>query len=424
MRPGPRQGRNRDINATSVQDPHPPGFPDSAPGNEVPARRPYGMDGAGIDPAQGNSTMDDQAPTTAAPDRPGDPRWARILARDRTADGTFWYSVVTTGVYCRPSCPSRACNPGNVVIHDSLEAARATGCRACLRCRPDEPRDGAAAAVALACRLIDEAGQAMPLAALADAVGLGPQRLHRAFKAATGVTPRAFAAARRASRLRDRLAEGGTVTAAIQDAGYGSSGRFYAEAGGVLGMTPRRYRAGGAGEVLRFAATTCSLGAILVASSARGIAAILLGDDPDRLLRELRDRFPRARLVDGDEAFGALLARVVGFVETPSAGLDLPLDIRGTAFQQRVWQALRQVPVGDTASYAEIASRLGVPGAARAVAGACAANPLAVAVPCHRVVRQGGALSGYRWGVARKRALLDREGAQAAPCRPEPDRAP
>ena len=370
--------------------------------------------------------MDSQAPTTAAaPDHAGDPRWARILARDRTADGTFWYSVVTTGVYCRPSCPSRACNPGNVVIHDSLEAARATGCRACLRCRPDEPRDAAAAVVARACRLIDEAGQAMPLAALADAVGLGPQRLHRAFKAATGVTPRSYAAARRAARLRERLGEGGgTVTAAIQEAGYGSSGRFYAEAGDVLGMTPRRYRLGGAGEVLRFAITTCSLGAILVASSARGIAAILLGDDPDRLLRELRERFPRARLVESDAAFEALMAQVVAFVETPSVGLDLPLDIRGTAFQQRVWQALRQVPAGDTASYAEIASRLGVPGAVRAVAGACAANPLAVAVPCHRVVRQGGALSGYRWGVARKRALLDRESAQAASCRPEPAGAP
>ncbi len=368
--------------------------------------------------------MNDQASTAAAPDRPGDPRWARILARDRTADGTFWYSVVTTGVYCRPSCPSRACNPGNVVIHDSLEAARATGCRACLRCCPDEPfRDEAAAAVARACRLIDQAGQAMPLAALADAVGLSPRRLHRAFMAATGVTPRAFAAARRAARLRDRLGEGGTVTAAIHQAGYGSSGRFYAEAGSVLGMTPRRYRAGGAGEVLRCAVTGCSLGAILVASSARGIAAILLGDDPDRLLGELRERFPRARLVEGDPAFEALTAQVVAFVETPSVGLDLPLDIRGTAFQQRVWQALRQVPAGGTASYAEIASRLGVPGAVRAVAGACAANPLAVAVPCHRVVRQGGALSGYRWGVARKRALLDREGAQAASCRPEPTEA-
>ncbi len=357
--------------------------------------------------------MDGQLSATASPlDLLRDPRWVRILARDKAADGTFWYSVVTTGVYCRPSCPSRACNPGNVVIHDSLEAARATGCRACLRCRPDDPHgDAATASVVRACRLIDEAGQAVPLAELADAVGLSPQRLHRLFKAATGVTPRAYAGARRAARLRDRLGGGGTVTEAIHDAGYGSSGRFYAEAEAVLGMTPRRYRAGGAGETLRFATSTCSLGAILVAASTRGVAAILIGDDPDRLLRELRDRFSGAQLAGGDRTFEAVVARVVGFVEMPATGLDLPLDIRGTAFQQRVWQALRQIPAGSTASYAEIAAQIGAPGAVRAVAGACAANPLAVAIPCHRVVRHDGALSGYRWGVERKRALLDRESA-------------
>ncbi len=358
--------------------------------------------------------MDEQATARdPLPDLPGDPRWARILARDKAADGTFWYSVVTTGVYCRPSCPSRACNPGNVVIHDSLEAARATGCRACLRCRPDDPGDPATAAVARACRLIDEAGQALPLAGLAAAVGLSPQRLHRSFKAATGVTPAAYAGARRAARLRERLGEGGTVTQAIHDAGYGASSRFYAEAGDLLGMTPRRYRAGGAGEALRFAIGGCSLGAVLVAASTRGIAAILIGDDPNRLLRELQDRFPRAGLVGGDAAFGALVAQVVGFVEAPRTGLDLPLDIRGTAFQQRVWQALRRIPAGSTASYAAVAAGIGAPGAVRAVAGACAANPLAVAIPCHRVVRHDGALSGYRWGVERKRALLEREGAQA-----------
>ncbi len=361
--------------------------------------------------------MDGQALATASPllDPRRDPRWVRILARDKAADGTFWYSVVTTGVYCRPSCPSRACNPGNVVIHDSLEAARATGCRACLRCRPDDPSDSAATAkVAQACRLIDEAEQAPSLADLADALGLSPQHLHRLFKAATGVTPRAYAGARRAARLRERLDGDGTVTEAIHEAGYGSSARFYAEAQDVLGMTPRRYRAGGAGEALRFATGTCSLGAILVAASGRGIAAILIGDDPDRLVRELRDRFSRAQLVGGDPAFDALLAQVVAFVETPSVGLDLPLDIRGTAFQQRVWQALRQIPPGSTASYAAVAARIGAPGAVRAVAGACAANALAVAIPCHRVVRHDGGLSGYRWGPERKRALLDREGAVRA----------
>ncbi len=359
--------------------------------------------------------MTEQATAAASPDTSGDPRWARILARDTAADGRFWYSVVTTGVYCRPSCPSRACNPDNVVIHDSLQAARATGCRACLRCRPDgpSPDDARAAVVARACRLIDEAEQPLPLAVLAEAVGSSPSRLHRSFKAATGVTPRAYAAARRAARLRERLEDGATVTQAIHGAGYGSSGRFYAEAGAVLGMTPRRYRDGGDGERLRVATGTCSLGSILVAASARGIAAILIGDDPDRLLRDLRARFPRAELAGADPAFETLVAQVAGMVEAPSSGLALPLDIRGTAFQRRVWQALREVPAGSTASYAAIAARIGAPGAVRAVAGACAANPLAVAIPCHRAVRQDGGLSGYRWGVERKRALLDREASSA-----------
>ncbi len=361
--------------------------------------------------------MNEQATATAS--TPGDPRWARILARDKQADGTFWYSVLTTGVYCRPSCPSRTCNPGNVVIHDSLDAARATGCRACLRCRPDAPLpdDAQAAVVARACRLIDAADHALPLPELAEAVGCSPSRLHRLFKAATGVTPRAYAAARRAARLRERLGEDATVTQAIHGAGYGSSGRCYAEAGAVLGMTPRRYRNGGDGETLRVAVEACSLGLILVAASARGIAAILIGDDPERLLCDLRDRFPRAELAGDDPAFATLVSQVVKLVEAPSLGLDLPLDIRGTAFQRRVWQALREVPAGSTASYATIAARIGAPGAVRAVAGACAANTLAVAIPCHRVVRQDGALSGYRWGVQRKRALLDREGAQAGTAR-------
>ncbi len=221
----------------------------------------------------------------------------------------------------------------------------------------------------------------------------------------------------RAARLRERLGGGGTVTQAIHGAGYGSSGRFYAEAGNVLGMTPRRYRDGGAGELLRIAVENCSLGVVLIAASAAGIAAILIGDDADRLQRDLRERFPRAVLAGGDAAFAALVARVVGLVEAPASGPDLPLDIRGTAFQRRVWQALREVPAGSTASYAAIAARVGAPGAVRAVAGACAANPLAVAIPCHRVVRQDGALSGYRWGVARKRALLDREASAAGALR-------
>ncbi|WP_136161176.1 bifunctional DNA-binding transcriptional regulator/O6-methylguanine-DNA methyltransferase Ada [Sphingomonas flavalba] len=344
-----------------------------------------------------------------------DPRWARIVARDQSADGAFWYSVATTGVYCRPSCPSRGARPENVTIHATLAAARATGARPCRRCNPDgaSTREQSAARVAAACRTIAAAERPPSLAALAAAAGLSPGYFHRLFKAETGLTPRAYAAAHRAGRVRNQLAEGASVTEAIYGAGYGSNGRFYAEATGLLGMTPGRYRAGGTDETLRFAIAQSSLGAILVASSDTGVAAILLGDDPDALARDLQDRFPRARLVGGDAAYEALVATVVGFVEAPGTGLALPLDIRGTAFQQRVWQALRAIPAGRTASYTEIAARIGAPNAVRAVAGACAANALAVAIPCHRVVRNDGGLSGYRWGVARKRALLDREAQQA-----------
>ena len=344
-----------------------------------------------------------------------DPRWGRIVARDKNADGEFWYSVSTTGIYCRPSCPSRGCNPENVAIHDSLEAAKATGFRACLRCKPDGRSidEANAAAVAKACQLIDEAEQEPTLGEIAKAVKLSPYHFHRVFKAVTGVTPKAYAGAVRAARVRERLGSSETVTEAIYDAGFNSNGRFYATSTDLLGMTPSRYRAGGAKEKLRFAVGQCSLGAILVASSDKGVAAILIGDDPDALARDLQDRFPRAHLVGGDAAYEKLVAQVVGFVETPSVGLDLPLDIRGTAFQQRVWQALREIPAGKTASYADVAARLGSPKSTRAVAAACAANGLAVAIPCHRVVRHDGAASGYRWGVERKRALIEREALSA-----------
>ncbi|KAA2215255.1 bifunctional DNA-binding transcriptional regulator/O6-methylguanine-DNA methyltransferase Ada [Pseudoroseomonas oryzae] len=349
--------------------------------------------------------------TGSVPGTAADPRWRRILARDATADGQFWYSVVTTGVYCRPSCASRPARPENVRIHDSLAAARATGCRPCRRCRPDEPPKAArdAALVARACRLIEAAEEPPALEALAAALEVSPAHFHRLFRAATGLTPRGYAAAHRARRLRDTLAGSRSVTEAIFSAGFSSSGRFYEAADGLLGMTPGAWRAGGAGQEIRFALGECSLGAILVAATERGLCAILLGDEPEALLRDLQDRFPRARLVGGDAGFEALVAQVVGFVEAPRLGLDLPLDIRGTAFQQRVWQALRAVPAGETVSYTDIARRIGMPAAVRAVAGACAANPLAVAIPCHRVLRQDGALSGYRWGIARKRALLAQE---------------
>jgi AraC family transcriptional regulator of adaptative response/methylated-DNA-[protein]-cysteine methyltransferase len=265
---------------------------------------------------------------------------------------------------------------------------------------------------------------------LALHAGLSAYHLHRVFRSVTGVTPKAYAAAHRARRMRHALDRGDTVTQAIYDAGYNSSGRFYEESNRVLGMTPTAYRAGGADTAIRFAVGECSLGSILVAQSDRGVCAILLGDDPDVLAQDLQQRFPQATLIGGDAAFERLVAQVVGFVEAPALGLDLPLDVRGTAFQQRVWRALRDIPPGQTASYAEIAQRIGAPKSVRAVAQACGANALAVAIPCHRVVRHDGALSGYRWGVQRKHALLERESASGradpdggqGPARPSADR--
>src|SRR3984893_14929357 len=341
-----------------------------------------------------------------------DPRWARIVARDKTEDGHLWYSVLTTGVYCLLAGFSGIANPKNVQLHDTLESAKATGFRPCKRCNPDGPSIEAenAALVAKACRIIEESEEEPSLEELADAIGRSPSYFHRMFKAATGVTPKDYAAAHRATKVRHGLASGTTVTEAIYDAGFNSSGRFYEKSTDMLGMTPSHYRAGGANEEIKFAVgQTSNLGAILVASTTKGVAAILLGDDPEDLVRNLQDRFPKAHLIGADSAYEALVAQVVGFVETPRLGLDLPLDVRGTAFQERVWKALREVPPGTTVSYAEIAQRIGAPKSVRAVAGACAANKLAVAIPCHRGVRNDGSLSGYAWGVERKRVLLDRE---------------
>jgi AraC family transcriptional regulator of adaptative response/methylated-DNA-[protein]-cysteine methyltransferase len=343
-----------------------------------------------------------------------DPRWTAVAARDREADGRFVYSVETTGVFCRPSCPSRAARPENVRFHPTPQAAEAAGYRACLRCRPTEPPAAVrqAALIGDACRLIEAAETPPPLAALAEAAGLSPHHFHRVFKAATGLTPRAYAAGVRARRVREALPTAATVTDAIYQAGFNSGGRFYAGADAALGMTPSELRRGAPASEIRFAVGQCSLGAVLVARTDRGVCAILLGDDPDALLRELQDRFPRARLLGADPAFEAEVAAVVDFVEAPRLGLDLPLDVQGTAFQQRVWAALQAIPPGVTATYAEIARAIGAPDSVRAVGSACGANPVAVAIPCHRVVRTDGGLSGYRWGVERKRALLDREAGE------------
>jgi AraC family transcriptional regulator of adaptative response/methylated-DNA-[protein]-cysteine methyltransferase len=340
-------------------------------------------------------------------------RWEALTRRDPAAEGLFYVGVRTTGIYCRPTCASRLPRRENVRFFATPAEAERAGFRPCKRCRPDEPSlaERHAAAVAQACREIEAAEEAPSLDALAHAAGMSRFHFHRVFKTVTGVTPKAYADARRAERVRDELAQYDTVTEAIYGAGFNSSGRFYAASPHLLGMTPTAFRRGGNGAAIRFAVGECSLGSILVAATAKGVCAILLGDDPDALVRDLQDRFPKARLIGADEDFERLVATVVGFVEAPAQGLDLPLDVRGTAFQQRVWQALRGIPSGSTASYAEIARRIGRPNAVRAVAQACAANALAVAIPCHRVVRTDGASSGYRWGVERKRALLEREKA-------------
>jgi len=341
-----------------------------------------------------------------------DPRWAKIVGRDKGSDGAFVYSVKTTGVYCRPSCAARLANPANVRFHATPAEARAAGFRACKRCKPDLGRVAPhAAKVAEAARRIAASETLPSLSSLAAKAGLSPYHFHRVFKAVTGLTPRDYAAAHRGKKLREHLHDGASVTQAIYDAGYNSGSRFYEKSKSLLGMTPSRYKAGGTDEEIRFAIAKTSLGALLVAASDKGVCAILLGDDPEKLLRELQDRFSKARLMGGDAKFEKLVARVVGLVEHPGKGLDLPLDIRGTAFQQRVWKALAAIPAGKTRSYADIARKIGMPKAVRAVAQACASNTLAVAIPCHRVVKTDGGLSGYRWGVARKEELLRREEA-------------
>ena len=338
-------------------------------------------------------------------------RWAAVQQRDAGADGRFYYAVASTGVYCRPSCAARRALRRNVSFHASVAAAEAAGFRPCQRCQPHLPPLAVrqAALVARACRLIEAAETAPDLATLATASGISRFHLHRLFKAHTGITPKAYAVAQRQRRLQDGLASGASVTDALYGAGFQSSSPLYASADALLGMAPAAYRSGGDGSTICFALAACTLGSLLVASTERGLCAVLLGDDPAQLLRDLQDRFPRAELRGAEPAYEHTVASVVGLVEAPQLGPDLPLDVRGTAFQQRVWQALRLIPRGQTISYTELARRVGVPNGARAVAGACAANPVAVLIPCHRVVRTDGDLSGYRWGLERKAELLARE---------------
>ncbi|GEP00688.1 bifunctional transcriptional activator/DNA repair enzyme protein Ada [Methylobacterium haplocladii] len=352
-----------------------------------------------------------ERPRNRAADTSDEARWAAFSAADKTADGSFVTAVKTTGIYCRPSCPAKRAKRENVRFYATCAEAESAGFRPCKRCRPDAAsRDEVQAeAVARACRLIEEAETPPALDALAQAAGMSPYHFHRTFRRITGVTPKAYAGAHRAGRVATGLRAARTVTEAVYDAGYNAASRFYAEAGERLGMSPTTYRQGGEGTAIRFAIGECSLGSILVAATAKGVCSIMMDDDPDALVRALQDRFPKAELTGGDAGFETLVAQVVGMADAPGRSVALPLDIHGTAFQQKVWEALKRIPAGTTATYTEVARAIGEPNAVRAVARACGANPVALAIPCHRVVRSDGSLSGYRWGVARKRSLIERE---------------
>ena len=343
-----------------------------------------------------------------------DARYLSIVSRDKSLDGVFWYGVRTTGVFCKPSCGARVPNPDNVSYHVAIVDAVNAGFRACKRCRPTMIDVNVHVEVVTAvCRSIDAAvaaDQPIPsLTMLAQRAGFSPFHLHRVFKRAIGVTPRAYGAGVRARRMSARLADGDTISEAIVNAGYSSSSRFYEGALQRMGMTASRARRGGVGETVRFAVGETSLGPVLVAATEKGVCSIQFGDDPDELVHALKRRFSSAELVGDDEQFARVIGAVIAFVETPRDGLDLPLDIRGTAFQERVWLALTAIPSGRTMTYTQLAAAIGQPAAIRAVASACAANEIAMAIPCHRVIRASGALSGYRWGVERKSKILQRE---------------
>ena len=338
-------------------------------------------------------------------------RWAAVVARDSHVDGEFVYAVRSTGIFCRPSCPSRMAKRENVVFYETTGAARADGYRACLRCKPEglSLERQRTDAVQAACRLLEASESGLALAELARGAGLSPHHFHRSFKQVTGLTPKRYFDAVRARRLQAALPVTPTVTEAIFDAGFNSSGRFYDKGTASLGMAPSVFRQGGLGQRIRYAVEPCALGAIIVAATPQGVCAIEFGDSGHALIERLRARFPQAAFEPGDPDFRRWLGQVLAYIDQPKGLLDLPLDIQGTVFQRRVWQALREIPSGQTRSYSAVAAAIGQPSAARAVARACATNAVAVAVPCHRVVRSDGDLSGYRWGIERKAELLRRE---------------
>jgi AraC family transcriptional regulator of adaptative response/methylated-DNA-[protein]-cysteine methyltransferase len=344
--------------------------------------------------------------------------WDAVTARDRAQDGVFFYAVTSTGIYCRPSCPSKRPRRENVVFFRAREAAERAGFRPCKRCKPDaaEPGDPNIRMVENVCRYIDtHPDDPATLETLGRALGISPFHLQRTFKAHTGITPRAYADSRRLKSLKAGLRDGHSVTRSLYDAGYGSSSRLYERASAQLGMTPARYRKQGSGVTIRFTIALTPVGNMLLAATAQGICSIRFGDAGEALERELRTEYPKAEIIQANAALSGqvktLRAILGGTLAAGASGVELPLDIRATAFQRRVWEALQAIPRGATKSYRQIAAAIGRPKAARAVARACATNPVAVAIPCHRVVREDGSLGGYRWGVERKQKLLSLEGA-------------
>ena len=346
-----------------------------------------------------------------------DDRWRAVLSADAGQDGAFVYAVRSTGVYCRPSCPSRRPKRESVTFFDVPEAAESAGFRACRRCNPKDTRARAPQldAVRAACRYIDDHGESTTtLAELGKAVGLSPHHLQRVFARVMGISPRAYAEARRLGRVKSLLKAGDDVTGALYEAGYGSSSRLYERANGQLGMTPATYRRGGEGAHIRYTIADSPLGRLLIAATHKGICMVSLGDNDFHLEHELHHDFAAAEIVRDDQALGAWVKALLRHLNGKAPHLDLPLDVRATAFQWKVWQALRGIPYGEHRTYKEIAEALGIPKAARAVGRACATNPVSLIVPCHRAVGSSGDLTGYRWGVERKKALLAQEQAKAA----------
>lgn len=365
----------------------------------------------------GMSTLD-LAPRSRPTPADAARRWRTVLARDPAADGRFVFAVRSTGIYCRPSCPARRPRRDQVSFYGGPAEAERAGYRACRRCHPQEDsmHDQQATLIRQACDFIERAADAPPsLAVLGRRIGYSPYHLHRMFRRFTGVTPRQYAEAVRARRLRGGLGAGAPVTDAMLEAGIGSASRLYERAPRELGMTPAAFRRGGRGVAVRCAVARTPLGLLLVATTARGVCAVRLGDSAAALEGGLRRELPRAIVTRDDAALEPLVRRVLASVAAARPDPRLPLDIRATAFQRRVWQALRAIPRGETRTYAEVARAIGRPGAARAVGAACARNPLALVVPCHRVVRGDGGLGGYAWGIERKRRLLRRERAAAGP---------